>query len=506
MIDGAPPRHGATAEESDRTIPDDGATTLAIRGGALRVLGYASGVFVSLGTAAILVRQLGIPGFGRYVTVTSLVALVGGVTEAGIVVYGIREFVIRDEQDRRRLMGNLLAMRLTLALVGVGFAACFGLATGYRQVLVLGILVAGVGLLAQVVVDVLSISLQAQLLLGRLTVVELSRRLVTLALIALVALVGDGLLSFLAASTISTLAALALMAWIVHPYVTARLSFDWPVWRALFAETLPYAISLSIAVIYFYVTVIVMSLIASPTQTGLFATSFRVTQVAVAIPALLLTAVFPLMSRVHRDQQGDSGVAIGKVFTVAVLCGVWLSGAIALGASFIVPLIAGSQGQGAVPVLRIQGLVLIGSFVSTSSALTLVSLRRYRALIIVSSGSLVVNIVLGLLLVPALGAEGGALADVLTETMAAVSLTVILMRAVPGHQITISFVPAVVLACVVSAVVLLLPIGAVAQVIGASMLYLGTLLLTRSIPAEVIEAARRFKPMRALSQSHDGGC
>ena len=57
---------------------------MAIRGGAIRVVGYASGVLVSLGSATILVRYLGISSFGRYVTVTSLIALVGGVTEAGI--------------------------------------------------------------------------------------------------------------------------------------------------------------------------------------------------------------------------------------------------------------------------------------------------------------------------------------------------------------------------------------------------------------------------------------
>src|ERR1700739_2913377 len=80
----------------------------AIRGGAIRVAGYAAGMLVSLGTATILVRHLGISSFGRYVTVTSLVALVGGVTEAGIYVYGIREFAEHAEPDRRRLLANLL--------------------------------------------------------------------------------------------------------------------------------------------------------------------------------------------------------------------------------------------------------------------------------------------------------------------------------------------------------------------------------------------------------------
>src|ERR1700751_3769855 len=274
------------------TLP--GTSGTAIRGGALRVIGFAVGLLVSLGSATILVRELGISSFGRYVTVTSLVALVAGVTEAGITVYGIREWGVRTEADRRELLANLLTVRLLASGVGIVCAVCFALAAGYRQAMVLGTLVAGVGLLAQVTADVLSISLQARLQLGRLTAIEIMRRTLTLALIGLFALLDATLLPFIAASTIAGLMALALMARVVRDSITIRLGFARRVWRQLIAETLPYAIALTIAAIYFYVTVIVMSLIATARQTGFFATSFRVTQVALAIPGLLLTAVFPL--------------------------------------------------------------------------------------------------------------------------------------------------------------------------------------------------------------------
>src|SRR5437660_9790360 len=99
-------------------LPADSAG-VAIRGGAIRVAGYAAGVLVSLGTATILVRHLGISSFGRYVTVTSLIALVAGVTEAGILVYGVREWGARAEPDRRRLLANLLTMRLILTAAGL---------------------------------------------------------------------------------------------------------------------------------------------------------------------------------------------------------------------------------------------------------------------------------------------------------------------------------------------------------------------------------------------------
>jgi O-antigen/teichoic acid export membrane protein len=455
-------------------------------------------MLVSLGSATVLVRYLGISTFGQYVTVTSLIALVAGVTEAGISVYGIREWGERPEPDRRQLLANLLTMRLTIAAVGIACAVCFGVAVGYPQVLVVGTLLAGAGLLIQVPADVLSISLQAQLQLGRLTVVELSRRVLAFVIIGALALLGASLLPFLAVSTIAGAAALALIALIVRSSITIRLGFDWQIWRELFGETLPYAIALSIAAIYLYVTVIIMSLIASPTETGLFATSFRVTQVALVIPGLLLTAVFPLMARA-RSQHEALGDMVGKVFTVAVICGVWMSLAIAFGAPLIIKAIAGSQARGAVSVLRIQGVLLTLSFVATSSAFNLVSLRRYRTLVISSTCALALNILLALVLVPALGAKGGAVADVATEAVMAIGLTTVLMRAVPQHQIKATVVPPLLLASALSATVLLPPVGSAARVIGATIIYFGVLLLTGAIPDEVIGAARRLRWMRPNS-------
>jgi O-antigen/teichoic acid export membrane protein len=468
-------------------------SAVAIRGGALRVLGYATGVLVSLGTASILVRHLGVKGFGKYVIVTSLVALVGSLTEAGIVVFGIREYVGRGASERARLMANLLGMRVALSLAGVACAVAFALAIGYGEALVLGTVIAGGGLIGQVVTDVLSVSLQAQLLLGRLTAVELVRRVLILAIVAVLALSGAGLLPLLAAVPAATALAMALMAWLVRAEVRIGLRFDWQAWRELLVETLPFAIALSLAGIYFYVTVIMMSLIASETQTGLFGTSFRVTQVALAVPSLLLTAIFPLLTRLEHTSDTDPGASVGKVFTVAAICGVWMSLAMALGADFIIHLIAGSKARGAIPVLRLQGLVFAVSFVSTAAALTLVTLRRYRPLVVASVAAVIIDIVLGLALIPPLGARGGALADVLTETAATVWLTATVIRSVRGHEISARVLGPLALACVPAAAFLLVPIGGAARALAGTLVYFGALLAMRAIPVEVLDAMRRLR-------------
>ncbi len=252
---------------------------------------------------------------------------------------------------------------------------------------------------------------------------------------------------------------------------------------------------------YLYVTVIVMSLAATATQTGLFATSFRVTQAALAIPGLLLTAIFPLMSR-GRDAGHESGARgqLGRVFDVALICGVWMSLATALGARFVIDAIAGGRGHGSIAVLQIQGLLFVMSFAFTANALYLVSVRRYRPLIVASSSALLVNVALALALIPGLGARGGAIADVVTETLAAVGLTIAVARSLPQREITLSLVGPLALACAASAIVLLLPIGSLGQAALATVVYFGVLLRVGAIPREIVDAARRLRPARALTR------
>src|SRR2546423_10860380 len=102
------------AVSTEAGLDQAGDSGVAIRGGAIRVAGYVAGVLVSLASAAILVRHLGIPGFGQYVTVTSLVALVAGMTEAGIAVYGIREWAGRGGGERRQPVADPPRRRLLL--------------------------------------------------------------------------------------------------------------------------------------------------------------------------------------------------------------------------------------------------------------------------------------------------------------------------------------------------------------------------------------------------------
>ena len=66
------------------TCSTPAAGSLVIRGGVLRTVGYGVGIVLSVVAVAILIRHLGASDFGRYVTVISLITIVGSLAEAGL--------------------------------------------------------------------------------------------------------------------------------------------------------------------------------------------------------------------------------------------------------------------------------------------------------------------------------------------------------------------------------------------------------------------------------------
>src|SRR5919106_1685757 len=91
-----------------------------VRGSALRGVGYLAGILLVAGASVILLRYLGVVDFGRYVTVISLIGIVSGVTDAGLTAIGARELAVAPPgEERRRLLANLVSLRLVLTPIGV---------------------------------------------------------------------------------------------------------------------------------------------------------------------------------------------------------------------------------------------------------------------------------------------------------------------------------------------------------------------------------------------------
>jgi len=463
----------------------------AIRGGAVRGLGYAFGLLLSAATVPLVVRHLGLEDFGRFVLVSALITLVGGLTDVGLQAVGIREFSTRAGAERDRLMRNLLGVRLALTGGGVLLALAFTVIAGYDRTLVLGAALAGVALLIQSVQSLLAVPLAAELRLGWVTIAELLRQTLTVVLTVALVVAGSELLPFFAVAIPAALAAAVLTAVLVRDVAPFRPAFQAREWWVLLRDTLAFAIAIAVNIAYFRIAIVIMSLLTTELETGYFAASFRLLEVILPIPSLVIGAVFPILARAARDDPTRLAYATRRVLDVALIAGGGLVVLLEVGAPLIIEVLAGDAGSPAVDVLRIQAPALLATALATAGGFALLSLRRHREILLANLVALAISVSLTLALVPGLGAEGAAIATTSAEWALAVAVLVLLARIMHQLDLSLRTAGAVALGIAAGLAVLAIPAPDAVRIVLAPALYLGVLVVLRSIPPELTDALLR---------------
>jgi O-antigen/teichoic acid export membrane protein len=463
-----------------------------IRGGVLRLGSYVVMLALSVLSAVLLTRHLGPVRFGEYTTVLSLVSVVAAVTDAGMSTVGAREFAVREGVERDSLMRDLLGLRVALTSAGVVLVVGFAVAAGYDRALLLGAVLASLGTVALVVQHTHTIPIAAALRLGSLAVLDLSRQVITVAAIVALVLLGAGVLPLLAVALAANLALIAPTAMLARHQISLRLDLRPRRWASLLKLTVAFSLATAVGTIYVYTAQILTSLVSSSHQSGLFAASFRVFIVAAAVPGLVVGGALPLLARAARDDRERLSYALQRIFEVSLILGVAAALGLFAGAQFVIDVIAGSRYSGSVGPLQLLGVGMIASFVLAGWSFALLSLERYRGLLLANLAAFIVSGALTAILASGDGAEGAAIATVCGEAVLAVGSLLALRHGHPEFQprpvvlakVLLAALPAIALSLldgVPSLVRALLALGAYAIVI----------VLTRAVPEELIELIPR---------------
>jgi O-antigen/teichoic acid export membrane protein len=327
---------------------------------------------------------------------------------------------------------------------------------------------------------------------GALTIAETARQALTTVLTITLVAVGAGVLPFIGLSIPIGLLFIAIIARLVPREVPLLPRFDGVEWRALVREILPFALAGAIGVLYFRVSVVVVSLSASAIQLSYFGLSFRILELLIVIPGIMITGVFPIFARSALTDQERFAYGVSRVFVVTLIVGVWFTLIVAIGAPLAIKIVGGASFSNATGVLRIQALGLGGSFVCALWGMVMVSLRLFRQLVLISLVSLVAAIVLVTVLTSTNGAEGAALATTITEVAGAVLIPLVIVRSFPAVIPSMREVPRVALASGLAALVVLVPdLGVVARVALSTVIYGAVLLAIGAVPRELLIELRK---------------
>jgi PST family polysaccharide transporter len=415
------------------------------------------------------------------------VAIIGAISDLGLTAYGVREMSASSPEQRWGLARDLLGLRLTLTTAGGVAVVLFAWAV-YSPLLAEGVALASVGLLFQVTQDNFSLPLIIGLQLGWVAILDLLRQFLTTVCIILFVLLGADLLPFLGVPIPVGIVVLAATALIVRGRRAQSPTFNWQRWRTILAAVLPYSVAVAAGVLYFRVSVLLVSVFCNGTQLGYFGTSYRIIDVLTIVPGLLAGSALPILARAAREDAERFGYALKRVHSVSVMVGAWVAGMIVLGAPLAIQVIAGPRFVATVPVLRLQGIGLGATFVSVTWGYALLSMQRQRVILYVNLFALLFNVALVAPLSLVIGARGAGIGTAAAEIVLATTEVIVVTHLRPEFRPSWLILPQTAIALVLAVVpMIFLPISSIARMFIASFIYGVVLMVARALPHELLD-------------------
>ncbi len=460
----------------------------------MRSAGYGVGIGVGALTAIFLTRGLGVVDFGRYGTVAALLAIVSTVTDAGLTAVGSRELSVlppgpRREQLLRQLVGLRIVVSFFAILLAVGFAA----AVGYDRTMVIGTLLGGLGVLLVNTQATTMMPLMVGLRLGAVTAFELAKQFLTLACVAGLALLGASLLPYFAVQIVVGAIVLVLTPRLVGGIRAVLPTIDRASALPLLRDALPVAIAIAMNVLYLRLLVIMVSLIDEADETGYYVTAFRVFEMLIGLPTLVLSVALPLLSVAGAEDRDRLRYGLQRTLEVAVIAAAGLV-VVTVACAPLLPVLFGSDFSAAVPMLRIQAWALLPLFVGQVLGIALVALHQQKALVLGNTVAVVVVVAAGLVFIPLYGGKGAAGAGVIAEASLCVLLYGLLRRSARETAPRLRSLSRPAVALVAGIVPLLVGLGPVLAGVLSVAAFVIAALVVRAVPPEVYEALAHRNP------------
>ncbi|MBI2650471.1 flippase [Candidatus Woesearchaeota archaeon] len=185
--------------------------------------------------------------------------------------------------------------------------------------------------------------------------------------------------------------------------------------KRLTLEALPFAITVLFYSLYFYIDSVMLSKMRGLYEVGLYSAAYNLTIALIFIPTIYINAVFPSLSKFYVKSKESLKFAYKKSLLYMSVAALPITTVLFFSGSNIIHFLYGPGYGKSVLVLQIIAITVLFRFISFVNAITMVSIDRQKQRLYLQGITAGINIALNLILIPAYGYIGAAIATVATE-------------------------------------------------------------------------------------------
>lgn len=378
--------------------------------GVAKLLERATGFVVALLVAA----HLGADGLGTYAAALAIYGLIAIISDAGASNYLVRE--ISREPDRTA------AYAVHVSIMGFGIAVVCVL-VGQLVVPLLGysdVLERSVGVILFSLLPRILNSVQEAVFVshGRLGFQAVTRFVTSMGFVIAATVLlreGYGVPAILGALVVSEYVVAIVYFMLISRFIAKlRPAFDRAFASRIVREIRAFAASSALGALFARPEVVILSLIVSEREVGLYAAAMRLAELPGLLPEVVMTNVFPLLSKsfgVDEERYAawqEASVRAMLAFSLPI------AACFIAGAGDILRLLFGEEFAAAAPVLRLLAVNLVTFALIGIFWRSLMARRRQNTVVAVQSLTSAVRVGGAVLLAGPLGALGAAISFVAT--------------------------------------------------------------------------------------------
>lgn len=364
----------------------------------------------------VMARTLGDVGVGQYSFIFafgSLIILLGNP--------GLEYLIVKEVPADKGLLpmygGNILSLKIILAVLAVSVTVALSMFINKPQVVIYSLLIVCIIYGLNVVGSTFSSILHAKERMDLTSLAQVAERSIALGLGVIVLYKTRSVLYLVLVLLVSRAVREVLCFYFSNRYFTPALRRDWRIWKELFIKSVPFSLSIFFLYIYYRIDTVMLSLMINDQVTGWYNAAYRLVDVVNYIPFLIVTAILPPMARSSKKDKE----LLRDIFNRSLRYLIILAAPIGLGTYLLAPrIIQFVYGEGfsnAAFALKILIWAEVFVFVNYLGGQVLNVIDKQKAYTMIIGITAAVNILLNMILIPKYTYIGASVATLLCEVL-----------------------------------------------------------------------------------------
>lgn len=399
------------------TIADRSLRFKILLSSGTQIVGQILGALLAVITLKLITSSLGLKDYGFYATALAFVSTFSLLTDLGLSAITARE-IARRPTAAADIIGHNMGLRIALCLVVIPIAIGLSFlvyphSTGSLRV---SIAILSIYLVFDAVRAVSMSYFTAQVRNDIAALIGLFQQLLLFILSVIVSICSGGIYYFIAIFVISNAASALLGISVTSKYVDIRPKVNFAKWSANIKLSISLGIILIANILYLKIDMLLLSILKGSNEVGIYGIAYSLILTFLTLPGILMSSLIPSMATSKSIPELKNIVEKALCY-MAIFAGMLVAGGFAVRGSLVIVISSQEFRQAATP-FAILCFATAFSYLNNVFGFASVAINKHHKLIYVSVGTLILNVLLNLYLIPRYSTEGAAWATVVCEFIA----------------------------------------------------------------------------------------